>query len=444
MKQLLFFDVSDKIKAAEDFIRKSYEENNGKLFISFSGGKDSTILMHIALRLYPDLPVVFSNTTNELSEVLKYVKTFPNVITVVPKISFNKVIEKYGFPLVSKEVSQKVNELKRTHGERTRIKRFYGDDKGNGKLSNKWRFLAEQEFNVTHKCCAILKKDPLEKWAKEAGLKPIIALMSDESRLRQQLALYGDDNGKKIYPFLRTGWEEKDIWAAADYFGIRFAECYYDHIVDGQLIEARTRTGCEYCGFGITMEKENRFHRSILTAPKRYEKIMSIKNNGITFRAAIDLVMGDNFTPSLDIYGVKAHSSLRLDKDDHKCILVKTKSTTITKKCKYCESRNIKKAFGHYGNFPDAPDPQTGTPRRIFVESDQGYDCLDCGHMLVTDLHLFNMELGVTFRLIDYIAKNMEKKSFAEICKECDIDFDLAYDIAKSIIENQKSNKKCA
>ena len=64
-----------KIIAAENVIHKAYEKENGNLFISFSGGKDSTILRHIALKLYPNLKVVFSNTTNELAEVLKYIKT---------------------------------------------------------------------------------------------------------------------------------------------------------------------------------------------------------------------------------------------------------------------------------------------------------------------------------------------------------------------------------
>lgn len=444
MKQLSFFKTSNieaKIKAAEKHIIKSYEENNGKLFISFSGGKDSTILMYIALRIYPNLPVVFSNTTNELAEVLKYVKQFPNVITVKPRISFKTVLKTYGFPLVSKEISQKISEMKSTHGEKTRLTRFYGDSKGNGRVSKKWRFLGEQNFDVTAKCCSILKKNPLEQWARKegSGLKPIIALMSDESRLRQQLALYGKDDGKKIYPFLRSGWTESDIWEAASYLGIRFAECYYDRVINGKFIKARSRTGCEYCGFGITMEKDDRFHRSILTAPKRHEAMMNIKNNGVTFREAIALVKGDDFIPYLDIFGVTPKYSMPFIMNGKKTLLINTDSCTLTKKCKHCESKNIRKGFGHYGNFADAPDPRTGLPRRIFVNSDQGYDCLDCGKMLVTDLHLFNMELGVTFRLIDYISKNLNKKSFAEVCDETGIDFDLAYRIAKSIRE-----KECA
>ena len=427
------FSLQDKIKETESCIIEAYNINNGKLFISFSGGKDSTILRHIALRLFPDIKVVFSNTTNELKEVLDYVKTFPNVITVFPKMNFKQVSQKHGFPLVSKEVSQKVNELKRTHGRKTRNTRFNGDKKGNGRLSTKWRYLAEQEFDVTHKCCAILKKDPLEKWAKKDRLKPIIALMQDESMLRMQLALYGKDDGKKIYPFLNTGWGEADIWEYARQYNIRFAECYYDRIINGALVKARKRTGCEYCGFGITHEEEDRFARSKITNPKRYESIMKIENNGITFLDAIGIVKAKNKTPILDLYGVKLSnvSKHKMD-DDAECSTYSVDSTTLIKECPHCKSKNIQRGFGHYGNYIDSPHPKTKKRRWVFVQSEYGYDCLDCKLPIIDDLHMFNTEHVVTDRLVKYIHANINKKSFAEITDETGISFEKAYKIAMS------------
>jgi 3'-phosphoadenosine 5'-phosphosulfate sulfotransferase (PAPS reductase)/FAD synthetase len=280
-----------KICLAQNIIIEEYMRTNGNLFLSWSGGKDSTVLMHIAKNLFPDIKIVFSDTTNEMSEIKKYIKQFSNVIIVKPRISFKKVIKLHGFPLVSKEISQKANELKHSNGKRTKLLRYYGDKKGNSVLPKKWRFLAEQKFDVTNKCCYILKKEPLERWAKANGNpKPLIALMSDESRLRQQLALYGNENGKKVYPFLRTGWTEKDIWAYAKKYNIRFAECYYDSVVNGVLIKALDRSGCEYCNFGVHLDKNDKFERSRALAPKRYENMMKIENNGVTFQEAINLV----------------------------------------------------------------------------------------------------------------------------------------------------------
>lgn len=76
------------------------------VYISFSGGKDSTVLLHIARQMYPKIKAVFSDTGLEFPEVRKFVKTFDNVDWVKPKMAFKQVIEKYGYPFISKEVSE--------------------------------------------------------------------------------------------------------------------------------------------------------------------------------------------------------------------------------------------------------------------------------------------------------------------------------------------------
>lgn len=137
-------NIIEKIDKAKQIIINSYNKNNGNVFVSFSGGKDSTVLLHITRTIYPDIKAVYSNTTNVDLDVVKYVKTFDNIITVFPKMNFKTVAKTYGFPLVSKEVSQKVNELKHTRSLKLESTRLNGDCKGNGKLPIKWRFLAKK------------------------------------------------------------------------------------------------------------------------------------------------------------------------------------------------------------------------------------------------------------------------------------------------------------
>lgn len=96
-----------KIALTKQRIREWVDEyGEDGVYVSFSGGKDSTVLLHIVRELFPNIPAVFCNTGLEYPEIVKFVKTFDNVEIIRPKLSFFKVCEKYGFPLISKEVSE--------------------------------------------------------------------------------------------------------------------------------------------------------------------------------------------------------------------------------------------------------------------------------------------------------------------------------------------------
>lgn len=108
--------------------------------------------------------------------------SYPNVNVIKPDMSFNKVIEKYGYPVISKEQSQFISEY-RTGSERSRLKeiRWNGNKWGRGKIAEKWKFLVDAPFLISHKCCDTMKKNPAKKFEKTTGLHPIIATMACES-----------------------------------------------------------------------------------------------------------------------------------------------------------------------------------------------------------------------------------------------------------------------
>lgn len=98
-----------KIKRTQQRIREfvnHYGENG--VSISFSGGKDSTVLLHIARQLYPNITAVFSDTGLELPSIRNFVMAQPNVTIIKPKLNFREVVLKYGYPLFSKEVSHSI------------------------------------------------------------------------------------------------------------------------------------------------------------------------------------------------------------------------------------------------------------------------------------------------------------------------------------------------
>ena len=126
LKQLQALPLNIKIRKTEQRIREWYEHWEGNVYVSFSGGKDSTVLLDIVRNLYPNVPAVFSDTGLEYPEIKEFVKTFPNVTIVRPKHSFKEILTKYGYPIISKEVANTVDNARRW------IKENLTDDMGGG------------------------------------------------------------------------------------------------------------------------------------------------------------------------------------------------------------------------------------------------------------------------------------------------------------------------
>jgi 3'-phosphoadenosine 5'-phosphosulfate sulfotransferase (PAPS reductase)/FAD synthetase len=264
---------------------------DGKGYISFSGGKDSTVLLDIARRFVRrDFPAVFSNTGNEFPEIIKFVKTFDDVTIIRPKMRIPDVIEKYGFPIVSKEQSQYIRQARNSNSEVLRNIRINGKQGRNGyvqgKIDNKWLFLIKAPFEISELCCQKLKKDPFYAYNKKTGLYPIIGTMASESRLRFQKWLKTGCNSlesKNIASYPISIWTEADIFEYIKKFKIPYSQIYD---------KGCKRTGCMFCGFGCHMEKGlfNRFDRLNYLHPRAYQTFMNYTNNGITYREALEYI----------------------------------------------------------------------------------------------------------------------------------------------------------
>ena len=105
--QMQGMSLENKIKMTQRRIKEWVDEyGEDGVYISFSGGKDSTVLLDIARQMYPNLKACFVNTGLEYPEIVSFIKSFDNVDIIRPKMNFKKVIEKYGYPFISKEVAE--------------------------------------------------------------------------------------------------------------------------------------------------------------------------------------------------------------------------------------------------------------------------------------------------------------------------------------------------
>jgi hypothetical protein len=123
LKELQALPLDRKIQISQARIIEWYQKNNGNVCVSFSGGKDSTVLLHLVRTLYPDVPAVFSNTGLEYPEIQKFVRTFPNVDIVVPKMRFDQVISTYGYPLIGKEVAEAIHYARKIRSHSVHVER---------------------------------------------------------------------------------------------------------------------------------------------------------------------------------------------------------------------------------------------------------------------------------------------------------------------------------
>lgn len=302
-------------------IEQWYDHWDGNVYVSFSGGKDSTVLADIVARFCQKyrwkLYLLFVNTGLEYPEIQKFVKTFAEWLRstyeidvqldiVRPEMRFDEVLRNFGYPVISKEVSETIFEARRgkENGKYTyRLAKLNGeatDKDGNPSNYNipQWKFLMDAPYGISHKCCDVMKKKPAKEYEKTTNRKPLLATMASESRLRYAKWIkFGcnafESNRPTSQPL--SFWTEQDILHYIKKHNIPYCSVYgeicvkqQENAADGQIniidylgcyeeedtLETTgcNRTGCIFCMFGCHLEKEpNRFQRLKETHPRQYE-----------------------------------------------------------------------------------------------------------------------------------------------------------------------------
>lgn len=311
LKQWQSLPLNVKVAMTKERIREWVKEYGiDGVYVSFSGGKDSTVLLDIARQEYPQMVAVFVDTGLEYPEIKRFVKSFDNVEIIRPELTFKQVIDKYGYPIFSKETAEFVRKAKKNVKEgklyTNRVKALKGElmdrDGVTPSLFNKpkYEFMLNAPFEISEQCCDVTKKKPAKEYNKRTGRKPITAMMACESLKRQRGWLKTGCNAFDL-PLPTSNpmafWTENDVLKYIKQNNIAIADVYgsvqeTDLIGCNYCTTGLDRTGCMFCLFGIIQQKSpNRLEQMKITHPKQYEYIMKPREEGgLGYKDIIDWI----------------------------------------------------------------------------------------------------------------------------------------------------------
>ena len=253
--ELLLFDRIEIIKTT---IQKYGED---KFYMSFSGGKDSTLLHKLLDLAIPNnnIPRVFINTGLEYNAIVEFVtaltKEDKRIVIVSPKIPVKKMLEEHGYPFKSKDFSRKVFIYQRNGKLLYGLQKWLQYTTARNSCPNclRYMFTEENKIKISDKCCLIRKEKPLEDWSKENNKSiAMISILGDEHGRRNE---YGKFNGgcfitrgkvSHFYPLKKVDMNFEN-WFFEKY-NVQLCKLYYPPF-------NFKRTGCKGCPFDINIQK---------------------------------------------------------------------------------------------------------------------------------------------------------------------------------------------
>lgn len=264
------------------------------IYISFSGGKDSTVLMDIARQIDNRIPAVFVDTWMEYPQIRGFVKRYDNIVTLKPVMGLKEIIKQYGWCFPSKDVAQTIWYARQ--GREWALNKLHGLDQ-NGKMSAyrqqyvKWLPLYESDLLISPYCCIMQKEKPVALYEKQTGRHPILALMAEESARRKEAYLRtGCNSFESKRPLSKPMgfWKEQDVLRYKVQNHLVIAEPYGEVVEEGQVpgqisfllsdgklrCTGEQRTGCMFCPVGCHLTNFDKFKRLKAYNPNLYNFCM--------------------------------------------------------------------------------------------------------------------------------------------------------------------------
>ena len=289
------FDAPHKFMAIESIIAKHLREHP-KAIMSYSGGSDSDIMLHLVERVrkmfdLPKIDYVFFNTGLEMEATKRHVREVSeqygvDIKTIRPEKNIVRAVREYGIPFVSKimsaglegvqkkgiplSIAEEYAEAEDKAAKRQELKRRYpkcestinflcgcnsaGEPRPNIQLvigSSKYMldFIRENPipFRVSNKCCDICKKQTAHNLQKNYDMV-ITGERRDEGGMRSvprkdctSMCFTESGDGKfRLRPLYYVSDADKEWYK--ERYGIRYSDAYE--------VYGLKRTGC--CGCSIS------------------------------------------------------------------------------------------------------------------------------------------------------------------------------------------------
>ncbi|MDR3543254.1 MAG: hypothetical protein P4L69_20180 [Desulfosporosinus sp.] len=292
-KQSLPYEA--KIAHAQIKAQEFYDYVDGNLFCSVGGLDSLTLLRFLRKYVSKDIPSVSVSSLEDKSIQAAHRK-IDNMVLLKPYKTKVQVIKDHGYPVISKEIASKIQQLQNPNEKNATIRNaiMTGNtgEQGGWKYSRfmnlpqKWKdLLAGKEdsrykdapFKISADCCYYMKEKPCNDYARTSGRFVYMGLMASEGGQREKALIKHGCNyyGKTVTrsaPF--AIFNRSDLLQLAVDLDVPVPEIYGEIIrqYDGTLETTRAkRTGCSMCGFGIHMEhRPHRFDRLREDNPKEW------------------------------------------------------------------------------------------------------------------------------------------------------------------------------
>lgn len=267
------FTLYDRITKIQSTIRQYGEDN---FYISFSGGKDSTVLSRLIDAALPDnrIPRVYADTGIEYRAIREFVlrerERDDRVHIIRPSTPIKKLLEEKGYPFKSKRHAKSLDLYQRL-GNTESVLRYLRKHPTKTDWSPRiscpkvleYQFTAEFKLRVSDKCCEYLKEKPLAAYQKESGRSiNINGIMRDEGgrRFNAQCMAFVGKKLKAFQPLamVTKDWEDWFI----DAFQVELCELYYPPY-------SFERTGCKGCPFARYLQRELDVLEELLPAERK-------------------------------------------------------------------------------------------------------------------------------------------------------------------------------